>query len=76
MREALHAVTLALFFFVCTVADVGAQPDGDQPFKLRAQSDDREPFDLVKLVGPEGPTKREWRKIMTNVKAELRDLER
>jgi predicted transglutaminase-like cysteine proteinase len=76
LREALHTVTLVLYFFVCTVADVGAQPERDQPFRLHAQPDGGEPFNLVKLVGPEGPTKREWRKIMTNVKAELRDLER
>jgi predicted transglutaminase-like cysteine proteinase len=55
---------LTLFFCICAVGE------------LRAQSDDGEPFGLVKIVAPEGPTKREWRKIMTNVKAEVRDLER
>ena len=64
MREVLHSVVLILLFFVCAVTE------------LRAQSDGGEPFGLVKVVAPEGSTTREWRKIMTNVKAELRDLER
>ncbi len=64
MREALRVAMLTLFFCICAVVE------------LRAQSDDGEPFGLVKIVAPEGPTKREWRKIMTNVKTEVRDLER
>jgi predicted transglutaminase-like cysteine proteinase len=44
--------------------------------ELRAQSSGDEPFGLVKIVAPEGATTREWRKIMINVKAELRDLKR
>jgi predicted transglutaminase-like cysteine proteinase len=64
LREALRVAMLTLFFCICAVVE------------LRAQSDDGEPFGLVKIVAPEGPTKREWRKIMTNVKTEVRDLER
>jgi predicted transglutaminase-like cysteine proteinase len=53
-----------------------AQTDHGERTRLRAQSNNGEPFGLVKVVAPEGPTTREWRKIMTNVKAELRDLQR
>ena len=62
MRKALQSATLLLLF--CLVVDV------------RAQSDSAEPFGLVKVVAPEGTTTREWRKPMTNVKAELRDIKR
>jgi predicted transglutaminase-like cysteine proteinase len=76
LREALRSATLVLLFFICAAVELRAQVDRGEPFKLRAQSGGDEPFGLVKIVAPEGPTKREWRKIMTNVKAELRDLER
>jgi len=76
LREAQRSAALASFFFICAVVELQAQLDRGEPFELHAQSDDREPFGLVKIVAPEGPTKREWRKIMTNVKAEVHDLER
>lgn len=63
-RRVLPSALLVLFFFNYAVAGLLAQSSGDEPFGLQ------------KLVAPEGATTREWRKIMTNVKAELRDLKR
>jgi len=63
-REVLASTLLVLFFSSRAMAELRAPSNGD------------EPFGLVKIVAPEGATKREWRKIMTNVKAELRDLKR
>jgi predicted transglutaminase-like cysteine proteinase len=58
------AALFVLPFFACAPSELHAAPDSE------------EPFGLVKIVAPEGPAKREWQKIMTNVKGELRDLER
>jgi len=64
VRKAVHSAIPLLLFFACAGSQLRAQPDND------------EPFGLVKIVAPEGATKREWRKLMINVKAEVRDLER
>jgi len=75
VRIAFHSATILLFFSAFAGFELRAQSDRGEPFSL-VKSDDSEPFGLVKIVAPEGATKREWRKIMTNVRAEVRDLER
>jgi predicted transglutaminase-like cysteine proteinase len=75
VRKAFHSAIVLLCFFAGARFELRAQSDGGEPFSL-VKSDSSEPFGLVKIVAPEGAAKREWRKIMTNVKAEVRDLER
>ena len=75
VRKAFRSAIVLLFFFACAGFELRAQSDSGAPFSL-VKPDGGEPFGLVKIVAPEGVTKREWRKIMINVKAEVRDLER
>lgn len=69
MRKALVSTFLVLFFSICAVTELRASPgsDRDEPFDMGK-------LDLARFVARRGPTWREWRKITTNVEAEMREL--
>jgi hypothetical protein len=56
-------------FSICAVTELRASPDsdGDEPFDMGK-------LDLGRFVARRGPTWREWRKIINNVEAEMREL--
>jgi predicted transglutaminase-like cysteine proteinase len=69
MRKALISTFLVLFFSICAVTELRASPDSDrdEPFDMGK-------LDLARFAPRRGPTWREWRKIIANVEAEMREL--